>query len=46
MIFLDLLGGMGVFRRGLERSRHTCVSYVKMDKYANWLEVGGKWGDR
>ena len=35
MTFLDLFAGIGGFRRGLERSGHTCVGHVEIDKYAN-----------
>lgn len=35
MTFLDLFSGIGGFRRGLERSGHTCVGHVEIDKYAN-----------
>ena len=35
MKFLDLFAGIGGFRRGLERSGHTCVGHVEIDKYAN-----------
>ncbi|MGL5434552.1 MAG: DNA cytosine methyltransferase [Lachnospiraceae bacterium] len=35
MTFLDLFAGIGGFRRGLERSGHTCVGHVELDKYAN-----------
>ncbi len=35
MLFLDLFSGIGGFRRGLERSGHTCVGHVEIDKYAN-----------
>lgn len=35
MTFLDLFAGIGGFRRGLERSRHSCIGHVEIDKYAN-----------
>lgn len=35
MKFLDLFAGIGGFRRGLERSGHTCIGHVEIDKYAN-----------
>ena len=35
LTFLDLFAGIGGFRRGLERSGHTCVGHVEIDKYAN-----------
>lgn len=35
MRFLDLFAGIGGFRRGLERSGHTCTGHVEIDKYAN-----------
>ena len=35
MKFLDLFAGIGGFRRGLERSGHTCAGHVEIDKYAN-----------
>ncbi len=35
MNFLDLFAGIGGFRRGLERSGHTCIGHVEIDKYAN-----------
>lgn len=35
MTFLDLFAGIGGFRRGLERSGHTCIGHVEIDKYAN-----------
>ena len=35
MKFLDLFAGIGGFRRGLERSGHTCAGHVDIDKYAN-----------
>lgn len=35
MTFLDLFAGIGGFRRGLERSGHTCVGHVEIDKFAN-----------
>lgn len=35
MRFLDLFAGIGGFRRGLERSGHTCIGHVEIDKYAN-----------
>lgn len=35
MTFLDLFAGIGGFRRGLERSGHTCAGHVEIDKYAN-----------
>ncbi|WP_273710476.1 DNA cytosine methyltransferase [Leuconostoc mesenteroides] len=34
MKFLDLFSGIGGFRLGLERSGHTPVGYVEIDKYA------------
>jgi len=33
--FLDLFAGIGGFRRGLERSGHSCIGHVEIDKYAN-----------
>lgn len=35
MKFLDLFAGIGGFRRGLERSGHSCIGHVEIDKYAN-----------
>ena len=35
MKFLDLFAGIGGFRRGLERSGHTCIGHFEIDKYAN-----------
>ena len=35
MTFLDLFAGIGGFRRGLERSGHTCAGHVEIDSYAN-----------
>lgn len=35
MTVLDLLAGIGGFRIGLERGRHTCVGHVEINKYAN-----------
>lgn len=35
MTFLDLFAGIGGFRHGLERSGHTCIGHVEIDKYAN-----------
>lgn len=34
MKFLDLFSGIGGFRLGLERSGHTPIGYVEIDKYA------------
>lgn len=35
MLFIDLFSGIGGFRRGLERSGHTCKGHVEIDKHAN-----------
>ncbi|MFI3226504.1 MAG: DNA (cytosine-5-)-methyltransferase [Clostridia bacterium] len=35
MNFIDLFSGIGGFRRGLERSGHTAVGHVEIDKFAN-----------
>lgn len=35
MTFIDLFSGIGGFRNGLERSGHTCLGHVELDKFAN-----------
>lgn len=35
MTFIDLFSGIGGFRDGLQRSGHTCVGHVEIDKFAN-----------
>jgi len=32
--FIDLFAGIGMFRMGLERAGHTCISWVEWDKDA------------
>ncbi|QHJ76628.1 MAG: hypothetical protein [Bacteriophage sp.] len=48
MKFLDLFSGIGGFRLGLERSGHTPVGYVEIDKFARqsyqaMYNTGGEW---
>lgn len=48
MKFLDLFSGIGGFRLGLERSGHTPVGYVEIDKFARqsyqaMYETTGEW---
>lgn len=48
MKFLDLFSGIGGFRLGLERSGHTPVGYVEIDKYARqsyeaMYDTTGEW---
>ncbi len=48
MKFLDLFSGIGGFRLGLERSGHTPVGYVEIDKFARqsyqaMYDTDGEW---
>lgn len=48
MKFLDLFSGIGGFRLGLERSGHTSVGYVEIDKFARksyqaMYDTTGEW---
>ncbi|QOY98379.1 DNA cytosine methyltransferase [Leuconostoc citreum] len=48
MRFLDLFSGIGGFRLGLERSGHTPVGYVEIDKFARqsyqaMYDTDGEW---